>query len=125
MTGRREASQAEPDGLSRGIDAALGVTGARLPRTEREVAAAEAALVEGDVRLPAALADANVVFERSGETDGSEPTARPLPTAKDVEVELARAAREGGVVTPEIEKRMRTDREAAERSRKSEIGNRK
>jgi len=85
------------------------------PQCEDDVHAAEAELDLAAVRLPAALADPPA--GRAGRPGGSERVGPPLrfPADPDIDATLARAAREGGQVPPEIEQIMRRDREAAER----------
>ena len=96
---------------------ALRALGWVAAQTERDVQLAERQLAEGPERpeLPAALRDPHAV--RAGAPLGPQgPHATlPLPAAGDADATLARAAREGGRVTPEIEQAMRRDRQAAER----------
>jgi len=90
-----------------------------LPQCEGEVARAEEELTALRIALPEELRDAAAVFEREddeGEGEG-EVILGPLPSSASayLDATLARAAREGGEISPEIEERMRRDREAAER----------
>ena len=94
---------------------ALSLLGWVAPQGEAEVARAEEELAEHPVRVPEELRDAAAVFGR--EDDGGEVILGPLPSSASayLDATLARAAREGGEITAEIEERMRRDREAAER----------
>lgn len=97
------------------VRAALAAMGWILPLSEAEVARAERELAEEAVTLPDGLRDVAAVFE--GEEREGEVILGPLPSSGSpyLDATLARAAREGGVITPEIEERMQRDREAAER----------
>ena len=86
-----------------------------LPDGEQAVALAEAALAGRAVPLPPGLMRPP---DPSGESLTEVGLAvRPLrgPMADDIGANLARAAREGGAIGPEIEEQMRQDRLAAER----------
>jgi len=94
---------------------ALALMGWVAPQREEEVARAEEELAEHPAGLPEELRDAAAAFER--EDDGGEVILGPLPSSASayLDATLARAAREGGEITAEIEERMRRDREKAER----------
>lgn len=100
---------------------ALSLLGWVVPRREQDVALAEEALTARRVALPEELRDAAAVFER--EDDGGEVVLGPLPSSASayLDATLARAAREGGKISPEIEERMRRDREAAEREAEEQM----
>ena len=89
----------------------LAEMGRLVPQTEDDAAAAEQRLRDSPIELPESLRDADAVLRR---TEGSPPSPVPFPGNADVEATLARAAREGGAIPPEIEQIMRRDREAAE-----------
>ncbi len=94
------------------VQSALLKKGLRLPVTEEEVAAAEEELAKNDVKLPAELAETPDLLSPP-------PPVRPrslthIGEPPDLEQEMARAAREGGQITPETEEKMRLDRLAAE-----------
>jgi hypothetical protein len=84
-----------------------------MPQGEEEVAAAEGDLAVRGTPLPPALRDPSAVF-------GGRASPLPLREAPglghsaEARQALARAAREAGRITPEIEQRMRRDRKAAE-----------
>jgi len=86
-----------------------------VPECEDDVGRAERTLSAPAEGLPQALRDAGAVFNRTVASGPPRPT--PAVSAADARVDegLARAAREGGVISPEIEARMRRDREAAEK----------
>jgi len=93
---------------------ALRLEGLLLPETEGEVRAAEADdLCEAP---PLALRDPRTVLKRvrskPHQTSSAGPAASP-----EIEDNLARAAREGGKIPPEVEREMQRDREAAERKK--------
>ena len=103
---------ANPEALAAEVHATLRAHGMLVPRDEGAVRRAEA---EPPPPLPAELQDPDAAFARGAEASGL--AARVAPFAGDAAVDatLARAARECGRLTPEIEAAMRRDREAAER----------
>jgi hypothetical protein len=98
---------------------ALRLGGLLLPETEEEVRAAEAENLSE--ALPLELRDPHTVLKRVrgrrhkvvsiGET-----------ASHEIEENLARAAREGGKIPPDVERVMQRDREAAERKRSGNEG---
>lgn len=93
----------------------LRLAGLGLPKTKAEVAAAEKWLAENPVKLPASLTDPEAVFRRPAAAVLRFPDqAQPTSAAEH----LARAARDGEEIPPDVEQRMREDREKAERDRK-------
>lgn len=84
-----------------------------IPTTEEDVAFAEAMLSREVVELPEELKDPYPILE-SIDADCPPIPAAPVPRDAQVEENLARAAREGGDIQPEIEQQMRRDRQAAE-----------
>ena len=93
------------------VHEALKAMGWLMPESEAEVQPAEAEVPERAAPLPAALLDPDKVF--TGRSGAAAPLqALPLDTVADEH--LARAARAGGPIPPEIEERMRRDRQAAE-----------
>lgn len=85
-----------------------------MPETEDEVAQAELELAINPVPLPPELADPSAILNH---LTGCQSVPGPirLRISADVETNLARAAREGSDISPDVEARMRADREAAER----------
>jgi hypothetical protein len=101
------------DNLERRVYDAMRALGWIIPTTEEDVERAESMLSKEAVPLPEELKDPYQTLEGM---DSDCPPFDPEPAAVNAEVEehLARAAREGGVIRPEIEQRMRADRQAAE-----------
>ena len=101
------------DDLQRNVHEALKSLGWAVPECEDGVSRAEAQSPAAGPALPEALGDAGAVLDGKG---GGLASARPHGFADDAasEENLARAAREGGKIPPEIEERMRRDRKAAE-----------
>ena len=117
MSRKRKPDQAAAEGvdLERDVYCALQAMGWIVPDNERDVESAQAALAEGAVSLPDTLRDSKAVL--AGDGDWGSAGAGPIAFPSDVDVEqnLARAAREGGPIPPQIEQIMRKDRLAAER----------
>lgn len=112
---RRSAGREEDDQtLVAEVYRALGELGWTVPLCERDVGRAEDEQAEGAAALPEALRDPKAVFDRAAGPAGG-PKVIPFPGAAEIDATLARAAREGGRLTPDIEQAMRHDREAAER----------
>ena len=109
---RRKAklSDDDADGL---IYEALCRDGKFVPQFPEEVAEAEAAIDESIVELPTALRDPLSVLNRKAPTRSA---LRPPPAVDVSAVEnMSCAARHGGEISPETEKVMDEDEEAAER----------
>jgi hypothetical protein len=104
------------------VHEAMKALGWAVPQDEEEVEQAEQALGRSPVPLPESLRDPEAVFERGGRGEQGRPSALAFPGSADIDATLARAAREAGRLTPEIEQRMRRDREAAEREFSDEEG---
>ncbi len=104
--------QSKDDALNRELHRLMTSSDWTAPQTEDDVTRAEAELVDARAELPMGLRDPADVFERetSDEVSGIVPPAME----RDVDAALRRAAREGGRLTPEIEQRMKRDRQAAE-----------
>jgi hypothetical protein len=94
---------------------AMRALGWMIPTTEEDVEEAELMLSKEEPPLPEELQDP---YQTLDGMDSDCLPFDPAPVAVDAEVEenLARAAREGGVIRPEIERRMRADRQAAEQT---------
>ena len=108
---RRNDDPADHDGhLPHEVAAAMKAAGQLPPTTAREVAALEEALAGREIPLPAVLRNPGEVFARSAMRG---PVVVPFPSAP--RVSAARAARQGRAIDPEVELRMRRDRQAAER----------
>ena len=115
MSSKRQSHKrtAAERALADDVRAAAGELGWLMPRDPDAVRRAEAELGPGPMHLPESLADAADVFDSPSGLDCGAST--PFPRDADVDATLARAAREGGAIAPEIEQRMRRDRAAAER----------
>jgi hypothetical protein len=93
---------------------ALRLEGLLLPETEEEVSVAEArGLTDAP---PLELRDSHAVLKR---VKARRPRTRPGGRTASAEIEdnLARAAREGGRIPPDVERVMQLDRDAAERKK--------
>lgn len=98
---------------------AIRALGWAIPENEEEVKRAEAELAQEPVDVPDALRNADAVWNRVGHQEaGRQPSA--FACNRVVLENLARAAREGGALTPEVEAQMRRDREQAEKSHDGE-----
>jgi hypothetical protein len=96
----------------------LRSTGKLIPQTPEEVAAVEEWLSQHDVELPKTLRSLDgCSLPRKLET----PIVIPFPRVSTETSEgLARAARDGKAITPEVETRMKRDREEKEREGRSD-----
>ena len=109
----RKRKSDTPAASEQDVHAALVAMGWVPPTAEQDIAAVEVQLRESPVKPPAELADPAAVLDRP--IRQAAPTVLHFPDAPDIDATLARAAREGGAVTPEVEEVMRRDRTAAER----------
>lgn len=83
------------------------------PETPEDVAAAEAWIAKQNIEVPQRLLSADPCVLTQ-----PRPVARDFPfrkSASDVGQGLARAARDGKAIAPEVEERMKCDREQKER----------
>lgn len=105
-------SVADESALEAIVQRVLSATGRIVPRTEEEVADAEAHIKEEDIRLPEKLRRPPV-----GPVEHVAPLAEPLREKPHTAASenLARAARFGKAIPEEIQKRMEEDRKNAER----------
>ena len=111
---RRSAGEEDAgEAIAAQVYRALGELGWTVPQSERDIGRAEDEQAEGAAALPEALRDPKAVFDRPPARGGAKVIG--FLGAADIDATLARAAREGGRLTPEIEEAMRRDREAAER----------
>lgn len=115
MSKKRNMPRPPADGgeaLENEVHQALLSLGWLPPECEDDVQRADAELPAAD--LPEPLRDPATVFD-----DKAGQAGRVIPFAfgSDAQIEehLARAARNGGAIPPEIEERMRRDREEAEK----------
>ena len=90
----------------------LCATGRIVPQTEDDVAHAEATVDEDRVELPQSLLRPPV---RPPSHDVAKATGLPMGSLTPMGENLARAARSGKDIPPEVLRRMKKDRERAER----------
>ena len=109
---REKRDTASDDRLEAELHAAMRRTGFLVPVTEREVAAVEKEV--SATPLPPALKNPRRVFEKASTPRAVTPKVVRFSPAAGVDAALARAAREGGKLTPEVERAMRRDRATAE-----------
>ncbi len=105
---RSERRQQRHTELTDNVAEAMRRLGWLPPDDEQAVQRAEAELADTPAPLPDALRD-----PQAAPPEG-EPVVCQFAPDPDTEATLARAAREGGDIPPEIERRMRADRLAAE-----------
>ncbi len=103
------------ENLESTVRRAMQSLGWLIPESPEDVAQAEAELEDDPISLPPALRDSQGSFDRQVD---EQPQYKQVPTNAELERNLARAAREGGQITPEVEERMRSDREEARRDGK-------
>ncbi|MCO6437314.1 MAG: hypothetical protein J5J06_09535 [Phycisphaerae bacterium] len=89
----------------------LSATGRIVPRTEEEVAQVEAEIDEWDVELPEGLSRPPTGPSPVDDADAEPVLEKPFLTTSE---NLARAARCGAEIPPEIQQRMEADRQRAE-----------
>ena len=99
----------------RAVHRALVLLGWLPPECDQDVTAAGAELSALGAALPTALADPASAWDRAFREDRPAVRLLHFPVDRGVEEGMARAARRGRKIAPEIEERMRRDREQAER----------
>lgn len=116
----KKRKNADAPALAADVGEALRSMGWLVPSCEDDVAEAERRQAERPAALPEELREPRAAFDRAARPGTGGP--RPVQFAGDyaVDATLARAAREGGRLTPEIEEAMRRDREAAEREQEDD-----
>jgi hypothetical protein len=113
-THTREQSQEDFEGLEQQVYEAFLARGWIIPQTEGDVSRTEAEIVMEDHRdLPFEMRDPYTVLRRA--LDARPKVLALTPVVSETPELLARAAREGKDIPPDIEERMRHDREMAER----------
>lgn len=88
-----------------------------VPCTPKEVADLESDFELAEVELPDEIAVPDLAWDRS--TNLSLAVPGEISARSSTEDNLARAAREGAEISPEVEERMKNDREEAENSKKN------
>ena len=122
------SNEKNKNGLDQSLDEAkvhrlLRKLGKLIPVTAEEVACAEEILRCEPVALPEVLLDPSAVFEGSLQIIHPKLSRKSEPRI-DPEVlgGFAAAAREGGVITPEVEERMKRDWSSAMENQDNESG---
>lgn len=111
---RHKHDQEDEIQFEKDLHSALRLEGILLPETEAEVSAAEAQ--NCGAAPPLELRDAYAVLKRArGRRRKAVPTVGAA--SSETEENLARAAREGGKIPPDVERVMQRDRETAERKK--------
>jgi len=88
------------------------------PETEAEVLQTEPKLASETITMPTSFNHPRELLHRNIEIRTAQSTT--TPKSSEVEENLARAAREGGKISPEVEQRMKRDRDAAESGNKGQ-----
>ena len=111
---QNEISEAQ---LERWVYEAFRLAAKVAPESEEEIARLEQELAGNPTQLPASLQNAQAVYERiTNRRDHQQPVMK-LPVSSGATENLARAARDGKTIPPEIEKLMQQDRERAHRDK--------
>jgi len=104
------------DAIGDAIHQALRQADWRIPTDEASVADAEARLAEDRPALPASLQNPEFPSDADNSSAGK---VVPLWDSAIISAPMARAARQGGTVSPEIEEVMKRDRRIAEQEMES------
>jgi hypothetical protein len=107
--------------LKRHVYEAMRSLGWIIPTTEEDVERAEALLSKENIELPEELRDPYAILA-SMDSNCPPSSVESIPAATAIEENLARAAREGGAIQPEIEQQMRRDCQAAAGDSEVELG---
>jgi hypothetical protein len=105
------------------VEDALISLGWIVPQTEADVLRAESEIGLRPVPLAEGLANPASAWEHQPEPRRPRPEILQFPGDEEIAADLARAAREGGRIPPELEEILRRDREAAERERDGDAEN--
>lgn len=112
MTEKHDNSSGMDKALDQAIHDTMRLGGWVLPKFPKEIERSEQLMAEEPVKLPQGLADPFAILSR--------PSRRPrfsvpLPESASgsAEQNLARAAREGGDIPPEVQEQMAKDRKAS------------
>jgi len=103
--------------LEREVMRAMRGEGWLAPETEEEVLETEGKLASERITMPTSLDHPRELLHRPIEIRTAQ--SKLAPKSSEVEENLARAAREGGKISPEVEQRMKRDRDAAESGNKA------
>jgi hypothetical protein len=113
-TQKDEESPRELEDLERQVYEAFLRRGWIIPQTEADVSRAEAETKGECGELPAELKNPQAVLRRAVKTREQVVPLQLAEDAEDTPLQMARAARAGKDIPPEVEERMRRDREASE-----------
>lgn len=115
---KSENKRSKPDNsaLEREILQAMHDDDWLAPETEEAVKRAEAQLAEEKIAIPTSFERPRDLLRGSGKIRVIRRSK--LNDQSETREDLARAAREGGTISPEIEQRMKTDRDRAESKKK-------
>ena len=115
MANKRKGKERGHEDLVSDVHQAMRSLGWVVPEYEDDVRQAEAELSAIAAPLPKLLGDAEAVFK--DKATGGLANVKPISFSADPVAgeNLARAARQGGKIPPEIEDRMHRDRQEAER----------
>jgi len=111
MTDHRNRPSDENRAICEVIHAALE----QVPVTADQAEQAWKSLAGNAPPLPPALAEPKAIFHKPARAA----TVIPFPALPEVDATLARAAREAGHLTPEVQEQMRRDRQAAQEEAKA------
>ena len=129
MSKKHQKHDGVNDALEQDVHGAMKSLHWAVPECEADVRLAEVELSASAISLPEALSDAPAVLDGKAAPQGTPPRgACGVANVKSFaffsdptsEENLARAAREGGKIPPEIEERMRRDRQSAEEQAREE-----
>ncbi len=109
-----KSSGNDADRLCQDVRVALKSMGWLVPESEEQVRQAEASLADSSAAIPEDLVDPEAVWRRASEVSQSGSGSLGFPADQATEQHMARAAREGGEISPEIEDKMHRDRKDAE-----------
>jgi hypothetical protein len=110
---KNKADKADRILLERELLLAIRAEGWLAPETEQEVLEAEKKLASERTTIPTSLDHPRELLYRAGSVRAIHFSQPKIESARETE-NLARAAREGGTISPEVEERMKKDRDAAE-----------
>ena len=115
MASKRRKPASGGEALDSEVHEALRSLGWVAPECEDDVRRAETELSASAAPLPESLIDAATVFAPKAACGFAKVLSPCFPSDPQTEDNLARAARQGGEIPPEIEEKMRRDRQDAER----------
>jgi hypothetical protein len=115
---KSKRGRTDPGMLEKQVLLAMRVKGWLAPETEAEVLEAEKTLAAERITMPTSFDHPRELLIRTSRFRTIRSSQQKMANAQTTE-NLARAAREGGTISPEVEERMKRDRDAAEAQRSS------